>query len=454
MRTTKIVAIVILGVVVSFFAGSRYQQEILSKTSARTDRTILYYVDPMHPAYKSDKPGIAPDCGMELVPVYANGLPVSLNPLARPAPPGTVLISPEKQQMLGIRVAEAQKISVKQTLRTLGRVALDETRVFRMTIPVEGLVRHAGPIVSGSIVRKDEVLGTFYNRDFLTAQQTYLYALDTMDRFNKNEGEDQLKLTRAQIRAAEENLEFLGMEETQMKEIARTRQIAREIELRSPVAGLVVARNVFPGLRFERGTELFRIVKLDHVWILANIFAGEAEYFRPGVMAKVLLPGEAKTFAARTSDAVPQFDAASRTLQIRLETENPGYVLRPDMAVDVELSTTEAPGLSVPAEAVLTSGLRNTVFVDRGNGVFEPHQIETGWRTADRVQIVSGLKAGDRVVVDGNFYLDSESRLKSPASHAANDNALPADPEKCPTRHAATGLRANGDSVPAVGGGM
>jgi YHS domain-containing protein len=160
---------------------------------------------------------------------------------------------------------------------------------------------------------------------------------------------------------------------------------------------------------------LFRIVELDHVWILANIFPGEAEYFRPGVMAKVSLPGETQVFAAKISRALPQFDAGSRTLQIRLETDNPGYLLRPDMFVDVELSVRPTVGLSVPAEAVLDSGLRQTVFVDHGNGFFEPRDVETGWRTRDRVEIVKGLMVGERVVVDGNFFLDSESRMKATA---------------------------------------
>ena len=416
MSKTKILAVLILGVVVAFFAGTRYQQRVVVKTSPKTERKILYYVDPMHPAYKSDKPGIAPDCGMELVPVYADGAPASPGPSTASPTAGMVTISPDKQQMLGIRVLEAEKTSGTRKLRTLGRVALDETRVYRMTTAVDGLVRQAGPIVSGSIVKKDEVVATFYNRDILTAQQTYLYALNTMDRFKDNESEDQLKLTRAQMRAAEENLEFLGMGETQIKEIARTRQLAKDVELRTPVAGLVVARNVFPGLRFDRGTELFRIVELDHVWILANIFAGEAGYFRPGVTAEVSLPGEARSFAARVSHALPQFDASSRTLQIRLETDNPGYLLRPDMFVDVELSVAEPAGLSIPAEAVLDSGLRKVIFVDHSNGIFEPRQVETGWRAGDRVEIVKGLMAGERVAVDGNFFLDSESRLKAAAA--------------------------------------
>jgi Cu(I)/Ag(I) efflux system membrane fusion protein len=416
MGKTKTVAVLIVCVVVSFLAGSRYQSRVPRGASAKTGRKILYYVDPMHPAYKSDKPGIAPDCGMELEPVYTDDNPTAASMSTGSTPPGMVMISPSKQQTLGIRVLQVQKTKGAGTMRTLGRVALDETRVFRMTTPVDGLVRHAGPVVSGSIVRKDEVLATFYNRDVLTAQQTYLYALNTMDRFKDNEGEDQLKLTRAQTQAAEENLEFLGMGETQRQAIARTRETAKEIELRSPVAGLVVSRNVFPGLRFERGTELFRIAQLDRVWILANVFEGEDRYFRPGVLAKVSLPGEGKSFPARISNTFPQFDANSRTLKIRLEADNPGYVLRPDIFVDVELSITSPAALSVPAEAVLDAGIRKTVFVDRGNGLFEPRQVETGWRTGDRVQIVKGLTVGDRVAVDGTFFLDSESRLRAAAA--------------------------------------
>lgn len=416
MTKTKIVAILILGVVVAFFAGTRYQQRALVKTPPKTERKILYYVDPMHPAYKSDKPGIAPDCGMELVPVYADGAPASSQSSTASPPAGMVMISPEKQQMLGIRVRQVEKTSGSRKLRTLGRVAADETGVYRITTAVDGLVRNAGPFVSGSIVKKDEVVATFYNRNLLTAQQTYLYALNAMDRFKDNENDDQLKLTRAQMRAAEEGLELLGMGETQMREIARTRESAKDVELRTPVAGLVMARNVFPGLPFDRGAELFRIVELDHVWIVANVFAGEAEYFRPGVMAKVSLPGEARSYAARVSDAVPLFDASSRTLQIRLETDNPGYLLRPDMFVDVELSVAEPAATSIPAEAVLDSGLRQIIFVDHGNGLFEPRQVETGWRTGDRVEVVKGLMAGERVAADGNFFLDSESRLKAAAA--------------------------------------
>ena len=428
MSKAKTVAFLVVGVVVSFLAGSLYHQQALSKTPPQAERKILYYVDPMHPAYKSDKPGIAPDCGMQLEPVYADGgpaLPGSAD-ASKSLPAGTVQISPEKQQLVGVRVSRVEKTSGTRMLRTLGKIALDETHVFRVTTPVDGLVRRAGKIVSGSMVRKDELLATFYNRDFLTAQQTYLYALNTMDRFKTNESEDQLKLTRAQMRAAEENLEFLGMGETQLHEIARTRQIAREIELRSPVAGLVLVRNVFAGLRFDRGTELFRIAELNHVWVLADVFENEAQYFRPGTAASVTVPHQKTSFHATVSNALPQFDAATRTLKIRLEVDNPDFVLRPDMFVDVQLSMRMPAAITVPADAIIDSGLRKTVFVAGENGFFEPRTIETGWRNGDRIQVERGLTPGERIAVSGTFLIDSESRMRSAAVGARD--SLTKDP--------------------------
>lgn len=366
----------------------------LSQREAKTNRSSV-----KSPAINADR---RPDSDTDTV---TSSLPL-----------GTVNVSPEKQQLIGIKVTMVEKAPVRHTLRVLGRVTLDEARVFRVAAAVDGWVRSAGPIVTGSIVRKDEVLATFYNRDFLTAQQTYLYALNTMDRFKEKESEEQLKLTRAQMRAAEENLEFLGMGEVQIQEIARTRQIARNIELRAPVAGLVLARNAFTGLRFDRGTELFRIADLSKVWVLADVFENEAEYLKPGLQLKFTLPHQKKVFQAKVSDVLPQFDPATRTIKVRLEADNPGYALRPDMFVDVELPISLPPAIAVPADAVLDSGLKKTVFVDHGKGAFEPREVETGWRIGNRVEIVRGLKPGEQIVISANFLIDSESRLELAAS--------------------------------------
>jgi Cu(I)/Ag(I) efflux system membrane fusion protein len=236
-----------------------------------------------------------------------------------------------------------------------------------------------------------------------------------MDR-NEGEADEQLNLTRAQIQSAEENLEFLGMGATQLREVARTHQIAKDIEFRAPVAGLVLARNAYPGLRFERGAELYRIADLSHVWVLANVAESEVQYFRPATGARVLPSRVGKVFQAKVSTALPQYDPNSGMFKVRLEVDNPAYALRPDMPVEVELPVRLSDTITVPADAVLDSGMKKRVYVDCGNGKFESREIQTGSSFGDRIEIIKGLAPRERVVVSANFLLDSESRLRASTS--------------------------------------
>jgi Cu(I)/Ag(I) efflux system membrane fusion protein len=415
MKKSTQVILLFSVIVGSFFAGSWHTQGASARRSAERARRILYYQDPMHPTYRSDKPGFAPDCGMPLVPMYADGEEIRRQVAGASVRTNVVQITPEQERLIGVKTEEAVKGSPFDSIRVSGRVAFDETRVFRVAASVDGWVRNSGPIVVGSIVHKDEVLSTFYNRDFLTAQQTYLYALNTMDR-NKGEADEQLNLTRAQIQSAEENLEFLGMGATQLREVARTHQIAKDIEFRAPVAGLVLARNAYPGLRFERGAELYRIADLSHVWVLANVAESEVQYFRPATGARVLPSRVGKVFQAKVSTALPQYDPNSGMFKVRLEVDNPAYALRPDMPVEVELPVRLSDTITVPADAVLDSGMKKRVYVDCGNGKFESREIQTGSSFADRIEIIKGLAPRERVVVSANFLLDSESRLRASTS--------------------------------------
>ncbi|MFH0878264.1 MAG: efflux RND transporter periplasmic adaptor subunit, partial [Lentisphaerota bacterium] len=183
----------------------------------------------------------------------------------------------------------------------------------------------------------------------------------------------------------------------------------------APVTGFIIARNVSAGQRFDKGTEWYRIADLSRVWVLADLFAKEAKGLKAGMKARITLPDQREEFHAMISEVLPQFDPNSRTLKVRLEMDNPGYFLRPDMFVDVEIPVRVPPALTVSMDAVLDSGLRKTVFVDRGNGVFEPREVETGWRIGNRVEIVKGLEVGERIVVSGNFLIDSESKLEMAA---------------------------------------
>jgi Cu(I)/Ag(I) efflux system membrane fusion protein len=332
--------------------------------------------------------------------------------------PRTVNVSPERQQLIGVKVATVEKAPWNPTLRVLGRVAPDENRIYRVISATDGWVKKVLPITTGSLVKKDELLATFFSPEFFSGIKAYLFGLRSLNRFEKSgkETKEQLELTGSNIENYRNALRNLGMTEHQLDEIMRTQQGADNIDIRAPAAGFILARNLSPGQRFEKGTELYRIADLSKVWIMADIFENEAQYLQPGKTVKVSLPHQKKTFQGKVSDVLPQFDEATRTLKVRLEADNPDYTLRPNMFVDVELPISLPPAINVPADAVLDSGLKKTVFVDHGNGVLEPREVETGWRIGNRVEIIKGLKPGEQIVISGNFLIDSETRLELAAA--------------------------------------
>ena len=240
----------------------------------------------------------------------------------------------------------------------------------------------------------------------------------TVSRRAVQETKEQLELTDANIENYRNGLRNLGMTDHQLDEIMRTRNGGEHVEIRAPEAGFVLIRNITLGERFQRGTELYRIADLSHVWVLADIFENESRYFHPGIPAKVIYSAGNKAFQAHVSKTLPQFDAASRTLKMRLEVDNPGYTLRPEMFVDVELPVKLPTAVTVPVDALIDSGMKKTVFIDRGNGFFEPRRVETGWRLGDRIEITKGLAPGERIVVSGTFLIDSESKMQLTAAGA------------------------------------
>jgi membrane fusion protein, copper/silver efflux system len=333
-------------------------------------------------------------------------------------PPGTITISHEKHQLIGVKAAPVEKEAITHTIRLLGRVAPDETRLYVINATIDGWITKTLPNSTGSYVRKNEVLAAFYSPEFLSAAQALLFALSSIDRVRETGREspaqkDQLTQYNINLQQYKDSLKNLGMGDVQIERMIKIRQWIENVDITSPADGFILVRNVSAGLRFNKGDTMYRIADLSRVWILADVFEREAKYFKPGQMAKIILPYQDKTYQAMVSEVLPVFDPATRTLKVRLETENPGFTLRPEMFVDVELPVSFPPAISVPADAVLNSGLRKTVFVDRGNGVFEPRHVETGWRIGGRVEILNGLEPGERIVISGNFLIDSESRLQA-----------------------------------------
>ncbi len=416
MKQICYTAMMVVLLVGTFLAGSWYAHKNAPTNATPGVRKILYYVDPMHPAYKSDKPGIAPDCGMELVPVYEDGSTGGVGGSPGGSSPGTVQISSDRQQMIGIRVAQVERKPPLHAARALGRVASDEARLYRINSSTDMWIRTVFAPTTGSFVRRDEILMSFYSTNFLTAASSYMFALSTADRFKGSAGAEQDATFNYQVRQAIDALENLGVSQTQIKEMEKTRKPGDLVEVRSPTDGIVLARNVSLGQWIGSGTELYRISDLSQVWIFANFFENEAALFKAGMEVRVSAPTLGKTFTARVSKVLPEFDASARTMRVRLEADNPGYVLRPDMFVDVEVPVTREAAIVVPVDAVVDSGTKKTVYVAKDGGIFEPRRVETGWRAGDQVEIVKGLMEGETIVVSGTFLIDSESRMKAAAA--------------------------------------
>lgn len=383
-----------------------------------TAKRILYYVDPMHPAYKSDKPGTAPDCGMALEPVYeGDNLAAKLQ-----LPAGAVAITPQQRQLIGVRVEKVEKNAGSRLIRTTGRVAPDDNRVFKLMAGTDGWIRELKDNPAGTVVTKDQQLATFFSREFRNAEQAYLGSLASIDRVKgTRDAEEQNRLSDSSVRVNEEQLRTLGMGEPQIRELAKTRQVTGDISLVAPADGVVLSRNITPQQRFEKGTEFYRIADLSKVWIIADVFSDETATLRPGSKATVMIRELGKTVTATVSNSPPLFDATSRTLKLRLETDNPGMFLRPDMYVDIEFHAPAPVGISVPAESILDSGMQKIVYLETSDGVFEPRPVDLGGSFGNRVTIKRGLAEGDRVVTSGNFLIDSESRMKPAAVRTVNE---------------------------------
>jgi Cu(I)/Ag(I) efflux system membrane fusion protein len=393
-------------IAVSYTVGT-WNGKPVGKVSADLDgKEILYYHCPMHPGFQSDRPGVAPCCGMELEPVYAGD---DGSQAKNSLPPGVLQIRPEIRQVIGVRTAVVKKTRTEQTLRLLGKVTADELRVYKIRATVDGWIQQTFPITVGDKVEKGQPLASFYSPDFLGPEQNYIIALINEE---KNIFPDQWRT----VQSYEDTLRGFGMDADQVEQIKKTRKISRDIVMRSPATGVVLLREVSPGYRFLKGEELYRVAELDRLWIYADLYEDESRFIRTGSTAEVIQPQLNKRFRARVSDVLPQFDPATRTMKVRLEADNPDYVLLPDMFVDVEFPLHLPSSLAVPAEAVLYSGTQAIVFVDLGDNRFEPRKVETGWRMNNRVEIVEGLEEGETIVVSGNFLLDSESRLQGLAS--------------------------------------
>lgn len=389
--------------------GARFIWDSKAKISAHaSQRHIVCYRDPMHPWYTSDRPGTAPDCGMPLEPVYAE------SPASSAARPTGVMLSSPQQELIGVTTTTVKEEGTEASFRTLGRVTSEENRVYSVSAGTDGWIREVYLPSTGAHVEKDAPLARLFSRELLTPEQSYLYALDSAEPNGAGQVQSpkQAQVAQFQLKQAAVELGDIGLAPVQLDALERTKKFTSEFEVRSPISGFVLSRNASPGQRISKGSELYRIADLRRVWILADISGEEAGLIRPGDKAVISLNGK-EVAVAQVAEVLPQFDAGARTLRVRLEAENPHFTMRPEMFMDVTFKFYLPPSISIPADAVIDSGLRKIVFVMSESNVFTRRTVQTGWRFNDRVQITDGLQAGDRIVTSGNFLIDSESRMKA-----------------------------------------
>lgn len=383
------------------------------EAKASGERKILYYQDPMHPAYKSNKPGQAPDCGMDLVPIYADEGKAA-DQRAASLPSGTIRINPEKQQLIGVKYGQVEIRPLRRTIRAVGKVMHDETRITRIHSKIGGWIEQVFVDFSGQLVNKGDPLVSIYSPDLLATQQEFLLAARARRELASSPFQEVASGGQSLYAAARRRLELWDITEQQIQELEQKGEPQKTMILYAPDSGYVIARNAFPRQRVTPETELYTIADHSVLWIIADVFEYEFPLVKLGQQAVVTLPSApGRRYVGKVSYTYPEMDPATRTLKVRIVLPNPEHALRAEMFANVELSADFGQQLAVPQEAVLDSGAEQTVFVDRGDGYLEPRKVELGENVDGWFIVRKGLAAGERVVTSGNFLVDSESRLKS-----------------------------------------
>jgi len=398
------------------------------ETVTKPEREILYWQDPMHPAYKSDKPGQAPDCGMDLVPVYKEESAANTN---KNLPVGAFKISPEKQQLIGVQYGEVTYQNISKTLRTVGRIAYDETKISHVHTKIDGWIEQVYVDFIGKQIEKGQPLISIYSPDLVQTQQEYLLALRAKQELGSSAFPEAARGVASLYESARRRLELWDITPEQIKELEERGQPIKALTLYAPASGFVLTRNAFQKQRIMPDTDLYSIADLSTVWVVADIYEFEASEIKLGQKVNITLPYTAgKSFSGNITYIYPQLDNTTRTLKVRVEIPNPDFIFKPDMYANVEIKIDYGKQLVVSQEAILDSGLEQKVFVALDEGYFQPRTVKVGDKLDNKVVIISGLKAGERVVTSANFLVDSESQLKMAVGGMGPHNHGSAAPSK------------------------
>src|SRR5262245_21073178 len=402
MNRTAVTLTVIGAVALAAFGGYRYAMYRMPATqpaappqaAAGAERKPLYWYDPMYPQHKFDKPGKSPFMDMQLVPKYAD----------EAASDGTVTISPRVVQNLGVRTAEAKMGSLERRFEAVGSVAYNERGVVQLQARAQGFVERLHARAPLDPVAKGAPLVEILVPEWAGAQEEYLL-------LRKHESAE----LKALAQAARQRLVLLGMSEAEIASVERDGKTRTRFTLSAPISGVIAELGVREGMTVMSGATLFRIVDLSTVWVNAEVPETQAALMQPGakVEARVAAyPGSA--FEGRVGAILPEVNAATRTLRARIELANPGARLKPGMFATLAFSgEPAAQSVLVPSEAVIRTGERSVAILEAGKGSFRAVAVEIGRESGGQAEIRSGLKPGDKVVLSGQFLIDSEASLSA-----------------------------------------
>lgn len=385
---------------------------------ASGEHKILFYRSPMDPKVTSPVPA-KDSMGMDFVPVYADEQAAS-GPVPGLAP---IDVDPEGLQLAGVRTAVAERGKLERTIRAVGIVRPDETRVRHVHTKISGWIDKLIVNFTGESVKKGSPILSLYSQELLATQEEYLRARDAATSLEKSGLSAAKEQASSMLESARRRLELFDVPTGLITELDKTGVPRRTVTLLAPASGIVTGKQIFEGQQVEPGMELFTISDLSRVWIEADLYENEANSVHVGDKAKISLAyGQQPDMNGSVKYVYPFLNPETRTLRIRFEFPNPDLALKLEAFVNVEIPVAASEGVIVPDSAIMDTGLRQIVFVNTSGGHFEPRQIRVGIRADGKAQILSGVQAGEHVAVKANFLLDSESRLRAAIS-APSDSA-------------------------------
>lgn len=335
-------------------------------------------------------------------------------PVAGEMPADAVMISAERQRLIGLRTARVERRSLDRTIRTVGIVEYDERRVAHIHTKVTGWIESLQVDFTGELVEEGQQLLEIYSPELLSTQEEYLLALRARGTLGNSSFAVVRESSESLLEATRRRLQLWDIPDQQIMALEEMGEPFKTLPIYSPIRGFVIHKTAYEGQHIDPHTELYTIADLREVWIIADIYEYELPLVEVGQRARVTLPyfpGE--SFEGRVDYIYPYMDAKTRTAKARLVFANPDWKLKPDMYANIVLTAVLGEGLVIPEDAVIDTGLRKVAFRALAGGHFQPVEIETGFKVGDMIQVLAGLEEGEEIVTGAAFLVDSESKLGS-----------------------------------------